>query len=52
MASQTYAMRKAELVRQFGAGSGGVSLRKNTSNLFRDREKIDFLDRDIRLVRT
>jgi len=39
MASQTYAMRKAGLVRQLAAGQGPVGLRKDTSNLFRDREK-------------
>ncbi|HVY05755.1 MAG TPA: FAD-binding oxidoreductase [Burkholderiales bacterium] len=39
MASQTYAMRKAALLRQFAAGSGTPGLRKATSNLFRDRQK-------------
>ncbi|HEX7811094.1 MAG TPA: FAD-binding oxidoreductase [Burkholderiales bacterium] len=39
MAGQTYAMRKAGLSRQLGAGQGQVGLRKSTSNLFRDREK-------------
>jgi FAD/FMN-containing dehydrogenase len=38
MASQSYAMRKAELVRRLGSLHGTVTLGKRTSNLFRDRE--------------
>ena len=48
MASQTYAMRKAGLVRQLGAGPGPVGLRKNTSNLFRDRKNAGARRLDVR----
>jgi FAD/FMN-containing dehydrogenase len=48
MASQTFTMRKAELARQLAAGSGAVSLRKTTSNLFRDREKASSHRLDVR----
>lgn len=47
-ASQTYAMRKAGLVRQFGARAGSVGLKKATSNLFRDRQKGDASRLDVR----
>ncbi|HEX4984968.1 MAG TPA: FAD-binding oxidoreductase [Burkholderiales bacterium] len=48
MASRTYAMRKAELVRQFGAGAGTAALHKSTSNLFRDRQKARVQRLDVR----
>jgi len=48
MASQTYGMRKAALVRQLAAGSGAVGLRKATSNLFREREKVKAQRLDVR----
>jgi hypothetical protein len=48
MASQTYGMRKAALVRQLAAGSGAVGLKKSTSNLFRDREKVKAQRLDVR----
>ncbi len=48
MAGQTYAMRKAALVRQLGEGPGPVGLRKTTSNLFRDREKSGARRLDVR----
>ncbi len=38
MASQTYGTRKAALVRQMAEGSGAVRLKKQTSNLFRNRQ--------------
>lgn len=48
MASQTYAMRKAALAGQLAQGSGIVGLRKETSNLFRDRQKVKAHRLDVR----